>query len=127
MHFYSKILIDHFLNPCNIGVIKDADGVGRFCNPKHNDTFVIYIKVKNDIIKEIKFQTYGCSAAIAASSMLTKTAKGKTIGQAETLTNKDIADLLGGMPANKLECSNSAVNALKMAIKQYKEKNEKLK
>ena len=119
---YSKTVFDHFRNPRNVGVIEDPDGVGEVGNPLCGDIMTIYLKVKNEHIEDIKFQTFGCGAAIAVSSMLTEIAKGQSLEDAKKLTNKNIADALEGLPKQKLHCSNLGVDALHMAIKDYEEK-----
>ena len=120
---YSKTVLDHFRNPRNVGVIQDPDGVGEIGNPLCGDIMTIYLKVSNEHIEDIKFQTFGCGAAIAVSSMLTEIAKGKSLADAKKLTNKNIADALEGLPKQKLHCSNLGADALHMAIKDYEEKS----
>ena len=122
---YTKKVMDHFRNPRNMGEIKDADGFGKVGNPKCGDVMAIYIKVKNEKIVDIKFKTYGCTAAISTSSILTEMVKGKSIEEALKLTRDDVANELGGLPAIKLHCSNLAADALKEAIKDYRKKNKK--
>ncbi len=117
---YSEIAMDHFKNPRNVGQIEDADGVGEVGNPQCGDMMTIYIKVKDERIDDIKFQTFGCGAAIAVSSMITEMAKGKTLDEAMRITNKDVAKDLGGLPQKKLHCSNLGADALHMAIKDYR-------
>jgi len=121
---YSKEVLDHFSNPRNMGEIENADAVGELGNPYCGDVMKIYLKIdkKKDSIKDIKFQTMGCAAAIATSSMITELAKGKTLVEAEKLTNKDVADKLNGLPPIKMHCSNLAADALKIAIKNYRKK-----
>ncbi|KAA0008595.1 MAG: Fe-S cluster assembly scaffold protein NifU [Thermoplasmata archaeon] len=119
---YSKKVMEHFLNPRNMGVIEDADGIGTAGNPVCGDTMTIYIKVKNGRIVDIKFQTFGCAAAIATSSMITELAKGKTLEEAEKITRDDVADALEGLPPIKMHCSNLAADALKAAIEDYRKK-----
>ena len=119
---YNKTVMDHFRNPRNVGIIEDADGVGEVGNPLCGDMMTIYLDIEDDIIKEIKFQTFGCGSAIAVSSMLTELAKGKTIVEAKKITNKDVADALEGLPKNKLHCSNLGADALQVAIKNYEDK-----
>ena len=116
------------MNPENMGEIKNPDGVGQVGNAKCGDIMVVYIKVgdkekKTEFLKEVKFKTFGCGAAIASSSILTQIAKGKKMAQAKKITNKDVAKKLKGMPNIKLHCSNLAADALQKAIKNYKEKN----
>ena len=119
---YTDKVKDHFFHPRNVGEIKDADGIGTVGNPKCGDVMTMYIKVKDDIITDIKFKTYGCAAAIATSSITTEIVKGKTIEQAKNLTRNDVAEELGGLPTVKLHCSNLAADALKEAIKDYEKR-----
>ncbi len=121
---YSKTVMDHFRNPRNVGVIEDANGVGEVGNPLCGDMMTIYLKIKDDAIDDIKFQTFGCGSAIAVSSMLTEIAKGKPISEAKKITNKDVANALEGLPKNKLHCSNLGADALQMAIKDYEARKE---
>jgi nitrogen fixation NifU-like protein len=116
---YSKTVMDHFRNPRNVGVIEDADGVGEVGNPLCGDMMTIYLKIEDDRIKDIKFQTFGCGSAIAVSSMLTEIAMGKTVEEARSITNKDVAEALEGLPKNKLHCSNLGADALHMALSDY--------
>ena len=125
MSMYSKKVMEHFLNPRNMGKIDDPDGVGTAGNPICGDTMTIYIKVKNNRIVDIKFQTFGCAAAIATSSMVTELAKGKTIEEAEKITRDDVADALEGLPPIKMRCSNLAADALKAAIDDYKKRKKR--
>jgi len=125
MSMYSKKVIEHFLNPRNMGKLDDPDGVGTAGNPICGDTMTIYIKVKNNRIVDIKFQTFGCAAAIATSSMITELAKGKTIEEAEKITRDDVADALEGLPPIKMHCSNLAADALKAAIEDYKKRKKR--
>jgi len=127
MQKYSKKVLEHFTKPHNQGKIKNADGVGTVGNPKCGDIMRLYIKVSKDkqgqeIIKDVKFETLGCGAAISTSSMTTDLAKGKTIEQALEITNKSVAEELGGLPSAKMHCSNLAADALHAAIKNYKTK-----
>ena len=119
---YSEVVMDHFKNPRNVGEMKDADGVGEVGNPVCGDMMNIYIKVKDDRIEDISFQTFGCGAAIAVSSMLTEMTKGKTLEEAKKITNKSVADALEGLPKNKLHCSNLGADALQLAIKDYEDR-----
>ncbi|TFG17800.1 MAG: iron-sulfur cluster assembly scaffold protein [Promethearchaeota archaeon] len=120
---YNNKVLDHFKNPRNMGEMKEADVVGEYGNPVCGDLMFIYIKVANkngkDIIKDISFQTFGCAAAIATSSMITELAKGKTLDEARKITRDDIATSLGGLPPQKLHCSNLAADALHNAIQKY--------
>ena len=119
---YSKTVMDHFKSPRNVGTIEDAEGVGEIGNPLCGDIMSIYLKIENDVIEDIKFQTFGCGAAIAVSSMLTELAKGKTLDEAKKITNKDVAEALDGLPKNKLHCSNLGADALQAAIKDYEDR-----
>jgi nitrogen fixation NifU-like protein len=121
---YTKIVKDHFFNPRNVGEIKDADGIGTVGNPKCGDIMTIYIKVKNDKIKDIKFKTFGCAAAIASSSIGTELVKGKTLDEAMKLSRDDVANELGGLPAIKLHCSNLVSDAIREAIKDYRKRKK---
>lgn len=119
---YSSTVMDHFKNPRNVGEIENADGVGEVGNPLCGDMMSIYLKIENDTIKDIKFKTFGCGAAIAVSSMLTEMAKGKTLVEAKKITNKSVAEALEGLPKNKLHCSNLGADALHLAIQDYEDK-----
>ncbi len=115
--------MDHFRNPRNVGVIEDADGVGEAGNPVCGDIMKIYLKIDNDIITDVKFETFGCGSAIASSSMATELIKGKPINEAAALTNKAVTEALDGLPAHKLHCSVLAEEAIKLALKDYFDKN----
>ncbi len=119
---YSETVMDHFRNPRNVGVIEDANGVGEVGNPLCGDMMTIYLKIEDDYIKDIKFQTFGCGSAIAVSSMLTEIAVGKSLEEAKNITNKDVAAALDGLPKNKLHCSNLGADALQDAIKDYEDR-----
>ena len=119
---YSKTVMDHFKNPRNVGTLENPDGVGEIGNPLCGDMMSIYLQVEDDRIEDIKFQTFGCGAAIAVSSMLTEIAKGKTLEEAKQITNKDVAEALEGLPKNKLHCSNLGADALKAAIQDYEDR-----
>jgi len=119
---YSKTVMDHFRNPRNVGVIEDADGIGEVGNPLCGDMMTIYLKISDDHIEDIKFQTFGCGSAIAVSSMITELAKGKSLQEAKKLTNKDVAEALEGLPKNKLHCSNLGADALHAAIKNFEDR-----
>ena len=121
---YSEKVMDHFMNPRNVGTIDDADGVGEVGNAKCGDIMKIFIKVDNDIISDVKFQTFGCGSAIASSSMATELIKGKPLSQALELTNKAVAEALDGLPAHRLHCSVLAEEAIKAAIEDYQKKKE---
>jgi len=123
-NMYSKIVLDHFKNPRNVGEIENPDGVGSAGNPVCGDMMEVYIKVKDEMIEDIKFKTFGCGAAIASSSMVTELAKGKGLNEALEITHKSVADALGGLPKNKLHCSNLGADALHMAIVDYYRKRE---
>lgn len=130
---YSSKVMDHFMNPRNMGRIKDADGKGMVGNPVCGDLMTLYIKVKKnkndeDVLEKICFETLGCGAAIATSSIITEMAKGKTVEEAWRISNMDVAEKLGGLPPVKMHCSNLAASALKKAIKNYyKKKGERPK
>lgn len=117
---YSDIVMDHFSNPRNVGEIPDADGVGTEGNPVCGDIMKIFIKVKDNKIEDIKFKTFGCGAAIATSSMVTEMVKGKTLDEAMVVSNKAVAEALGGLPVQKMHCSNLAADALHKAIDDYR-------
>lgn len=119
---YTEKVMDHFRNPRNMGVIEDADGVGEVGNPTCGDMMRITIKVKDDRVDDVKFQTLGCGAAVATSSIVTEMARGKTLDEAMDITNKSVAEELGGLPANKMHCSNLAADGLQEAIKDYRSK-----
>ena len=120
---YSDLVMEHFVNPRNVGTIEDADGVGQEGNPVCGDLMEIYIKVNGGSISDVKFRTFGCGAAIATSSIATEMIKGKPLNEAETLSNKAIVEALGGLPPVKVHCSMVAVGALKRALKDYYEKH----
>ncbi|NOY86802.1 MAG: Fe-S cluster assembly scaffold protein NifU [Deltaproteobacteria bacterium] len=122
---YSEKVMDHFRNPRNVGEIKGADGVGEVGNPTCGDIMKIYLKVKDNAIEDIKFQTFGCGSAIATSSMVTEMVMGKSLDEAESVTNKAVAEALDGLPPIKMHCSNLAADALHAAIKDYREKHGK--
>ncbi len=119
---YSEKVMDHFTNPRNVGKMEDPDGVGTVGNPVCGDVMKLYIKVKGDRIDDAKFQTFGCGAAIATSSMVTELVKGKTLKEAVALSNKEVADALDGLPPVKMHCSMLAEDALKSAIEDYRKK-----
>jgi nitrogen fixation NifU-like protein len=116
---YSKKVMEHFMNPRNVGVIENPDGYGKVGNPVCGDLMEIFIKVKDEKIDDIKFRTFGCGSAIAVSSMVTEMAKGKTLDEAMKITRKDVADELEGLPPQKMHCSNLGADALHSAIKNY--------
>lgn len=119
---YTDKVMDHFSNPRNVGEIEEADGVGEVGNASCGDIMKIFLKVEDNVIKDIKFKTFGCGAAIATSSMVTEMAIGKTLDEALELTNAAVAEALDGLPPAKMHCSNLAADALHEAIKNYKEK-----
>ncbi len=121
---YSKKVLEHFANPHNVGVIEDADGTGEVGNPTCGDVMRITIKVRDDRIEDIKFQTLGCGAAVATSSMVTDLAKGKTLDEAAEISRDDVANELDGLPPAKMHCSNLAADALREAIKDYRSKQK---
>ena len=115
--------MDHFQNPRNVGKMEDADGIGEVGNAKCGDIMKMYIKVENDIITDVSFNTFGCGSAIASSSMATEMIKGKPISEALALTNKAVAEALDGLPAHKMHCSVLAEEAVRAAVKDYYDKN----
>ena len=119
---YSEKVMDHFTSPRNVGEIENADGVGQVGNPSCGDILKISLKIEDNIIKDIKFKTFGCGAAVATSSMVTEMAKGKTLEEALQITNKSVAEALEGLPPAKMHCSNLAADALKAAIEDYMKK-----
>lgn len=124
---YSELVMEHFMNPRNVGVIEDADGVARVGNPVCGDVMEMFIKVKDGRIADIKFRTLGCGAAIATSSIATEMVKGKTLEEALRLSRKAVAEALGGLPPNKMHCSNLAAEAVHKAIKDYLSKHPEVK
>lgn len=122
---YSEKVMDHFENPRNVGVIENADGIGTVGNPVCGDVMKMYLKIENDIIVDVKFKTFGCASAIATSSMATEMIKGKTVDEALELTNKSVAEALDGLPPVKMHCSVLAEEAVKAAIEDYKNKQNK--
>lgn len=123
MFLYNDIVMDHFSDPRNVGEMQDADAVGEVGNPVDGDKIKIYIKVKDNVLVDVKFRTFGCGAAIAASSMVTVMAVNRTLEDALKIQNEDVSEALGGLPEKKLQCSNIAADALHNAIKNYKEAN----
>ncbi len=119
---YSDKVMDHFSNPRNIGEIKEPDGIGEVGNPVCGDMMKFTITVKDNRIEDVKYLTFGCGAAIAVSSMVSEMAKGKTLEEALNITNKQVAEELGGLPGNKMHCSNLGADALHKAIEDYMEK-----
>ncbi len=121
---YSEIVMDHFMNPRNVGDLDDPDGIGEIGNPSCGDIMRVVIKVKDNRIEDIRFKTFGCGAAIAVSSMVTEMAKGKTLEEAASINRDDVARALGGLPPKKLHCSNLGTDALKAAINDYWKKQD---
>ncbi len=122
---YSEKVMDHFMNPRNVGEIKDADGIGEVGNARCGDIMKVYIKVENDIITDVKFKTFGCGAAIATSSISTELIKGKSVDEALKITNKSVAEALDGLPPVKMHCSMLAEDCIKAAIEDYRKKHLK--
>ena len=123
MALYTETVMDHFTHPRNVGEIPDADGVGEVGNAKCGDIMKMYLKIKDDRIEDVKFETFGCGSAIASSSMATELIKGKTVDEALAVTNKQVVDALGGLPAYKLHCSVLAEESIKAAVKNYYDRN----
>jgi nitrogen fixation NifU-like protein len=121
---YSEKVMDHFRSPRNVGEIADADGVGEVGNPVCGDMMTFYVKIKDNVLTDIKFKTFGCGAAIAVSSMVSEMAIGKTVDQALEISNADVAKELGGLPPNKLHCSNLGADALHAAIRNFQQKQK---
>ena len=119
MALYSDIVMDHFMHPRNVGEIPDADGVGQVGNAKCGDIMKMYLKIRDNVIQDVKFETFGCGSAIASSSMATEMIKGKTVDEALAVTNRQVVDALGGLPAHKLHCSVLAEESIKSAVKVY--------
>ena len=119
---YSEKVMDHFTNPRNVGEIPDASGIGNVGNPICGDVMRMYLKIDHDVITDAKFKTFGCGAAVATSSMVTEMVKGKTIAEALKITNRAVAEALGGLPAVKMHCSVLAEEALRSALKDYYKK-----
>ena len=117
MALYTDTVMDHFMHPRNVGEIPDADGVGQVGNAKCGDIMKMYLKIKDGVIEDVKFETFGCGSAIASSSMATEMIKGKTIDEALAVTNRQVVEALGGLPAHKLHCSVLAEESIKSAIK----------
>lgn len=123
MALYSEIVMDHFRNPRNVGVIENADGVGEVGNAKCGDIMKIYLKINHSVIEDVKFETFGCGSAIASSSMATELIKGKPISDALALTNQAVVEALNGLPPHKIHCSVLAEEAIKKALQDYYDKN----
>ena len=120
---YTDLVMDHFANPRNVGEIENADGVGQIGNPVCGDVMRMSIKVEDDRIADVKFKTFGCGAAVATSSIVTEMVIGKTLSEAAEISNKAVAEALGGLPANKMHCSNLAADAMHIAIEDYLTRN----
>ncbi len=125
MALYSEKVMDHFRNPRNVGVIEDADGIGEVGNAKCGDIMKMYLKIEDDIVKDVKFETFGCGSAIASSSMATEMIKGQPLSEVRKLTNKAVAEALDGLPDYKMHCSVLAEEAIKSALEDYQKKTGK--
>ena len=125
MALYSEKVMDHFRNPRNVGVLEDANGIGEVGNAKCGDIMKMYLKIEDDIVKDVKFETFGCGSAIATSSMATELIKGKPVSEARQLTNKAVAEALDGLPDYKMHCSVLAQEAIESALKDYESRQEK--
>ena len=123
MALYSEKVMDHFRNPRNVGTMENADGIGEVGNARCGDIMKIYLKIDNDIITDVKFETFGCGSAIASSSMATELIKGKPVSEALALTNRAVVEALDGLPPHKIHCSVLAEEAIKSALKDYYDKN----
>ena len=123
MALYTETVMDHFMHPRNVGSIENADGVGEVGNAKCGDIMKMYLKIRDNVIEDVKFETFGCGSAIASSSVATEMVKGKTIEEALAVTNKQVVDALGGLPTYKLHCSVLAEEAIKSAVKDYYDRN----
>ena len=124
MALYSEKVMDHFRNPRNVGVIEDANGIGEVGNAKCGDIMKMYLKIENDIVEDVKFETFGCGSAIASSSMATELIKGKPLSEVRKLTNKAVAEALDGLPDYKMHCSVLAEEAIQAALDDYKKRKE---
>ena len=125
MALYSEKVMDHFRNPRNVGVIEDANGIGEVGNAKCGDIMKMYLKIEDDVVQDVKFETFGCGSAIASSSMATELIKGKPVSEARQLTNKAVAEALDGLPDYKMHCSVLAQEAIESALKDYESRQEK--
>ena len=125
MALYSEKVMDHFLHPRNVGVIEDANAIGEVGNAKCGDIMKMYLKIKDDIVEDVKFETFGCGSAIASSSMATEMIKGKPLSEAMQLTNQAVTEALDGLPAHKLHCSVLAEEAIQSALEDYRKRQEK--
>ncbi len=124
MALYSEKVMDHFLHPRNVGVIEDADAVGEVGNAKCGDIMKMYLKIKDDIVEDVKFETFGCGSAIASSSMATEMIKGKPLSEVRNLTNKAVTEALDGLPAHKIHCSVLAEEAIHSALEDYERRQK---
>ena len=122
MALYSEKVMDHFLHPRNVGVIEDANAIGEVGNAKCGDIMKMYLKIKDDVVEDVKFETFGCGSAIASSSMATEMIKGKPLSEVRTLTNKAVTEALDGLPAHKIHCSVLAEEAIKSALEDYEKR-----
>ncbi len=127
MALYSEKVMDHFRNPRNVGILEDANGIGEVGNAKCGDIMKMYLKIEDDIIQDVKFETFGCGSAIASSSMATELIKGKPVSEAMQLTNKAVAEALDGLPAYKMHCSVLAEEAIQKALDDYHSRQEEKK
>ena len=127
MALYSEKVMDHFLHPRNVGVIEDANAIGEVGNAKCGDIMKMYLKIKDDIVEDVKFETFGCGSAIASSSMATEMIKGKPLSEVRTLTNKAVTEALDGLPAHKIHCSVLAEEAIKSALEDYEKRTKENK
>ena len=125
MALYSEKVMDHFRNPRNVGVIEDADGIGEVGNAKCGDIMRMYLKIEDDVVKDVKFETFGCASAIASSSMATQLIKGQPVSEVKQLTNKAVAEALDGLPDYKMHCSVLAEEAIQSALEDYHRKTGK--
>jgi len=125
MALYSEKVMDHFRNPRNVGVIEDADGIGEVGNAKCGDIMRMYLKIEDDVVKDVKFETFGCASAIASSSMATELIKGQPVSEVKQLTNKAVAEALDGLPDYKMHCSVLAEEAIQSALEDYSRKTGK--
>ena len=124
MALYSEKVMDHFLHPRNVGVIEDANAIGEVGNAKCGDIMKMYLKIKDDVVEDVKFETFGCGSAIASSSMATEMIKGKPLSEVRTLTNKAVTEALDGLPAHKIHCSVLAEEAIRSALEDYRRRQE---
>ena len=125
MALYSEKVMDHFRNPRNVGIIEDANGIGEVGNAKCGDIMKMYLKIENDIVTDVKFETFGCGSAIASSSMATELIKGQPVSEVKKLTNKAVAEALDGLPAYKMHCSVLAEEAIQSALEDYQKRTGK--